>query len=66
LAYWEQLGVWQRLHASILEELHRKKVLDLEVVVIDSTHVRAFGGGADSGPSRIHKKHRGNRRKKGG
>jgi transposase len=59
LAYWEQLGVWQRLHASILEELHRKQALDLEVVVVDSTHVRAFGGGADSGPSPV------NRRKKG-
>jgi hypothetical protein len=29
---------------------------DLEVVVVDSTHVRAFGGGADSGPSPVNRR----------
>ncbi|WP_186377506.1 hypothetical protein [Planctopirus ephydatiae] len=37
----------------------RKQALDLEVVVVDSPHVRDFGGGADSGPRPV------NRRKSG-
>ncbi|WP_110766505.1 transposase [Planctopirus hydrillae] len=42
LAHWQELGIWWRLHASILTQLHRTQALNLDVVIVDSTHVRAF------------------------
>lgn len=56
LAVWQELGIWQHLHQTLLEELNRKHALDLEIVVVDSTHVRAFGGGAESGPSPVNRR----------
>lgn len=59
LQEWERAGIWDRLHQLILRTLHQNKQLDLETVIIDTTHARAVGGGEATGPSPV------DRRKKG-
>lgn len=56
---WERAGLWSRLHQLLLTMLRKANELHLETVVIDSTQVRAFGGGDATGPSPV------DRRKKG-
>jgi transposase len=56
---WECAGIWSRLHHLLLSMLNHEQQLDLETAIIDSTQVRAFGGGEETGPSPV------DRRKKG-
>jgi transposase len=42
---WNDAGVWQRLHESLLAELHAVGALDWSRAVIDGSHVRAMKGG---------------------
>ena len=42
---WNEAGVWQRLHESLLAELHAAGALDWSKAVIDGSHVRALKGG---------------------
>lgn len=41
---WNDAGVWQRLHESLLAELHAVGALDWSRAVIDGFHVRAVKG----------------------
>ena len=59
LQVWEWEGIWDKLHMLLLTMLNHEKQLDTETAVIDSTQVRAFGGGDSTGPSPV------DRRKKG-
>jgi len=59
LQAWERVGIWGELHKLLLTMLREQNELHLETAIIDSTQVRAFGGGAASGPSPV------DRRKKG-
>jgi transposase len=59
LQAWERCGIWNQLHQSLLSTLNHEKHLETTTVIIDSTHVRAFGGGDLTGPSPA------DRRKKG-
>jgi transposase len=59
LRRWEELGIWDRLHADLLRLLRRADKLDPDLVVVDGVIVRAFGGGEQTGPSPV------DRRKKG-
>jgi len=59
LQAWERAGIWGRLHHLLLTMLHQENELHLETAIIDSTQVRAFGGGEATGPSPV------DRRKKG-
>jgi transposase len=59
LQKWERAGIWHQLHQLILTMLHQEKQLNLETVIVDTTQVRAFGGGDQTGPSPV------DRRKKG-
>ncbi len=59
LRHWEELGIWDRLHADLLRLLRRADKLDPDVAIIDGVIVRAFGGGEQTGPSPV------DRRKKG-
>lgn len=56
---WELAGIWGQLHLLLLTMLRQENALHLETTVLDSTQVRAFGGGDASGPSPV------DRRKKG-
>lgn len=59
LQAWERAGIWSRLHQLLLTMLNHDKQLHLETAIIDTTQVRAFGGGEMTGPSPV------DRRKKG-
>ena len=45
LAEWNDAGVWQQLHETLLAELHAADRLDWSKAVIDGTHIRAMKGG---------------------
>jgi transposase len=53
LKAWQQLGIWDRLHADLLGLLRKADRLDPDLVVVDSVIVRAFGGGEATGPSPV-------------
>jgi len=59
LQAWERVGIWEQLHRLWLTMLNHEGQLHLETVIIDTTQVRAYGGGAATGPSPV------DRRKKG-
>ena len=42
---WHDAGVWQRLHESLLAELHAAGALDWSRAVTGGSHVRAMKGG---------------------
>jgi len=48
---WQRAGVWQRLHAVLLAQLHRADKIDWSRAVVDSSSVRAMSGGAQTGPN---------------
>jgi transposase len=49
---WNEAGVWQRLHESLLAELHAAGQLDWSRAVIDGSHLRAMKGGPKLGRAR--------------
>jgi transposase len=59
LQAWEHAGIWNAIHHLLLTMLRHENQLHLETVIIDTTQVRAFGGGEATGPSPV------DRRKKG-
>jgi transposase len=52
LAEWQEAGVWQRLHETLLAELRAAGLLDLSAMLVDSTHLRALKGGTTPGRAR--------------
>lgn len=56
LKKWQEAGVWACVHRLFLRELKRRRRLDLQTALIDSTLVRAFGGGVRSGPSPVDRR----------
>lgn len=61
LRQWEELGIWDRLHADLLRLLRQADKLDPDVGVIDSVFVRAFGGGDQTGPSPVDRRKKGSK-----
>ena len=45
LREWTEAGVWPRLHTLLLSELRTAKLLDMDDVAVDGSHVRALKGG---------------------
>src|SRR4051812_21111325 len=56
LRAWEELGIWDRLHADLLRPLREADKLDVDLVVVDRVIVRAFGGGEQTGPSPVDRR----------
>jgi transposase len=52
LQQWNQAGVWQRLHQTLLTELHNAGKLDWSRAVIDTSHLRAARRGPKAGRAR--------------
>lgn len=48
---WQAAGVWDRLHRLLLAELRAVDKLDFSRAAIDSSSVRAVGGGEKTGPN---------------
>jgi transposase len=49
LQKWQRLGVWDRLHHVLLEELQEAGKIDWSRASVDSSFTRALGGGEDTG-----------------
>src|SRR3954454_23238290 len=49
LQEWQRLGVWDRLHQVLLAELQEAGKIDWSRACVDSSSVRALGGGEDAG-----------------
>jgi transposase len=56
LRAWEEAGIWDRLHAALLRPPRQEGKPDTDPVVIGSVHVRAFGGGEQTGPSPVDRR----------
>jgi transposase len=50
---WFFAGVWQKIHTCLLSRLRFLKKLDFARFLIDTCHVRAVGGGMQTGPSPV-------------
>src|SRR5215203_4536817 len=61
LILWQQLGVWDRLHADLLRLLKAASKLDEGTVIVDSVILRAFGGGEQTGPSPVDRGKKGSK-----
>jgi transposase len=61
LRYWEEEGIWDRLHADLLRLLRQADKLDPDLAIIDSVMVRAFGGGEETGPSPVDRRKKGSK-----
>ena len=61
LRRWEELGIWDRLHADLLRLLRQADKLDPAVGVVDAVFVRAFGGGEATGPSPVDRRKKGSK-----
>lgn len=51
LAEWQEVGVWVQLHALLLDELQGAAKIDWSRAAVDSSFVRALGGGEETGPN---------------
>lgn len=51
LQEWHRQGVWTTLHHLLLEELQGADQIDWSRAAVDSSSVRALGGGEDTGPN---------------
>lgn len=49
---WQKAGVWNRLHALLLDKLRESGQLDLSYAAVDSSSVRAVGAGEKPGKIR--------------
>ena len=48
---WQQAGVWDKLHRLMLDELRAADKIDWSRAAVDSSTVRAVGGGEETGPN---------------
>ena len=48
---WHQAGVWEKLHELLLSELRAADKIDWSRAAVDSSSVRAVGGGQETGPN---------------
>ncbi len=51
LKEWEEAGVWEQLHQTLLERLGEADQIDWERAALDSASVPAPGGGEKTGPN---------------
>jgi transposase len=61
LRAWEEIGIWDRLHADLLQLLRQADKLDPDTVIVDGVYVRAFGGGEQTGPSPVDRRKKGSK-----
>ena len=59
LEAWTRAGVWPKLHATLLAELEGAEKIDWSRASIDSSFVRARGGGGKTGPSPVDRRKEG-------
>ena len=50
---WQTAGVWDQIHQILLNHLRSADRIDFERFIVDTSHVRAVGGGEETGPSPV-------------
>jgi transposase len=50
---WQAAGVWDRIHQVLLAHLRGADKIDFSRFIVDTGHVRAVGGGEETGPSPV-------------
>ncbi len=50
---WQAAGVWDQIHPILLAHLRQADAIDFERFIVDTGHVRAVGGGEETGPSPV-------------
>ena len=50
---WQAAGVWDQIHQILLNHLRHADRIDFERFLVDTGHVRAVGGGEETGPSPV-------------
>jgi transposase len=58
---WTEAGVWSKLHEVLLAELDEADQIDWSRAAIDSSFVRARGGGGKTGPSPVDRSKKGSK-----
>ena len=53
---WYLAGVWNDIHHILLNHLRHAKRIDFSRFLVDSIHVRAVGGGSQTGPSPVDRR----------
>ena len=53
---WYLAGVWDNIHHFFLNSLRQAKRLDFSRFLVDGMHVRAVGGGSQTGPSPVDRR----------
>jgi transposase len=56
---WQGAGVWDRLHQVLLNRLRAADAIDLSRVIVDSSSIRAIGGGQKQDQTRLTARARG-------
>jgi hypothetical protein len=58
---WQAAGVWDRIHQVLLAHLRHADKIDFERFLVDTGHVRAVGGGQETGPSPVDRSRMGSK-----
>ena len=53
---WYRAGVWAQIHHLFLDRLRQAKRIDFSRFLVDAIHVRAVGGGSQTGPSPVDRR----------
>jgi transposase len=53
---WYRAGVWTKIHHLFLNDLRQVKRIDFSRFLVDAIHVRAVGGGSQTGPSPVERR----------
>ena len=53
---WYRAGVWDDIHHFLLKHLRQVKRIDFSRFLVDSIHLRAVGGGSQTGPSPVDRR----------
>jgi transposase len=51
LRAWQRAGVWEKIHKTLLDRLRGAEKIDGSRAAVDSSSVRAVGGGEKTGPN---------------
>src|SRR6266487_1015845 len=58
---WQAAGLWDKIHQLLLTHLRHADKIDFHRFIVDSSHVRAVGGGEETGPSPVDRRKKGSK-----
>ena len=61
LKEWQEAGVWDQLHRVLLQRLRAADLIDWSRAIVDSSSIRAVGGGEETGPNPTDRRKRGSK-----